>query len=691
MRGIMPLYGVRRIVLRSFSLGRVLQARWGLWTACALVIFLVCAGGQALIVLLRHDALSAMQRDTELVGSVLAAQTSRYLQLVDTGLRRIQSVASTLPAGHMGGLEWKFGPDGIHRYLRDFLTNLPQANGFFVVDAQGTVIGSSRERWAGPSNEADRDYFQVFLDPNSPDLYVSEPEMGRITRLPVIFVARRMRAADGSFAGVAVAALDAKYFRDFYESLSIGTSREVALLRSDGKTLVRYPELVPAEDEFVTSHPLADFPLTVSISLREVEALNHWQSLTRQVLIQTAAAVLGIVLVFSVIGRQIRTLAKQNDELAVASAALRNSERRFRDYAEMASDWFWEQDADLRLSWESASSPAHRSGTSVVGMTRWEIAQADPESPVWADHVAQIKSHRPFKDFRYERPQTLGTIRHVSVSGTPVFGADGTFQGYRGTGRDVTAEVDSERELREARDQAEAANRIKSELLANVTHELRTPLNAIIGFSELITSQPFGKIPPRYADYAQDILFSGRHLLDLIEGLLDMSKIEAGRFVLSEEAVDLLSLVQSCMAMLGPHAAEGQVHLSVTEESRHAILRADARAVRQIVINLLSNAVKFTPHGGTVSVSLVCEGDGIAVTVRDTGIGIPEDALERLGKPFQQVDSSIRRSFGGTGLGLAITRELLVLHGGSLRIESELSKGTTVWACFPAARIMSRD
>ena len=232
---------------------------------------------------------------------------------------------------------------------------------------------------------------------------------------------------------------------------------------------------------------------------------------------------------------------------------------------------------------------------------------------------------------------------------------------------------------------AETANRSKSEFLANMSHELRTPLNAIIGFSEIMTTGMFGPIgSPKYAEYAADIRRSGQFLLDVINDILDMSKIEAGRTDLELEHFDIKAVVEDVMRLVTPRATESGIQL-ITDCAEGIHLTADKRAVKQILINLLSNAVKFTPEGGTITVQISAQDDQLQCTIIDTGIGIPQRDIEKLGRPFEQVENQFTKSKGGSGLGLAISKSLVELHGGQLAINSVLKKGTTVSVTLPLA------
>ena len=294
--------------------------------------------------------------------------------------------------------------------------------------------------------------------------------------------------------------------------------------------------------------------------------------------------------------------------------------------------------------------------------------------------------------------------RHLAASGTPrlLQVADGRWVstlerrvpgiGIVGFRADVTHAMRTQAELRQARDAAEAANRAKSQFLANMSHELRTPLNAIIGFSEVIEGQMFGPVGnPRYAEYARDIAASGRHLVALIGDVLDMSKIEAGGYELEETEFGAQEWLAGTLALMRGHAQARGVALGAqTGAIAHLALRADSRALRQIMINLLSNAIKFSSPGGQVAVAARLSPAGLEFSVADSGIGISPDELKHVTEPFRQAHGVAGR-FGGTGLGLSISKRLIELHSGRLEMESALGVGTTARIWLPGARVVRRD
>jgi two-component system cell cycle sensor histidine kinase PleC len=235
----------------------------------------------------------------------------------------------------------------------------------------------------------------------------------------------------------------------------------------------------------------------------------------------------------------------------------------------------------------------------------------------------------------------------------------------------------------EEKNRAEEANQTKSKFLANMSHELRTPLNAIIGFSEIMESGMFGTLgSEKYQEYCHDILTSGHYLLEVINDILDMSKIEAGRMKLDMESLDLSKTLAESLRVVSGRADDKNLVVSADIEGTISVV-ADRRAIKQIIVNLLSNAVKFTPDGGKVTVRSRLLRDSIVLMIADTGIGIAPHSLERLGRPFEQVESQLTKTYHGSGLGLAIARSLTHLHGGTMRLRSRLGTGTVVCVSLP--------
>jgi signal transduction histidine kinase len=230
--------------------------------------------------------------------------------------------------------------------------------------------------------------------------------------------------------------------------------------------------------------------------------------------------------------------------------------------------------------------------------------------------------------------------------------------------------------------QLEIASQHKSEFLANMSHELRTPLNAIIGFSEVLSERMFGEINDKQAEYLADILESGRHLLSLINDILDLSKIEVGRMELEPTDFDLPSAIENTLILVRERAQRRAITLQRTVDERLGTIRADERKVKQVLLNLLSNALKFTPEGGRIDVRARVE-DGVAeISVTDTGVGIAPEDQEAVFEEFRQVGLAAKK-IEGTGLGLAISRKFIELHGGAIRVKSRIGSGSTFTFTLP--------
>jgi cell cycle sensor histidine kinase DivJ len=249
--------------------------------------------------------------------------------------------------------------------------------------------------------------------------------------------------------------------------------------------------------------------------------------------------------------------------------------------------------------------------------------------------------------------------------------------------RDVSEEVAREQKLVHDREAALAASRDKTMFLASMSHELRTPLNAIIGFSDMMKARLFGPIPAKYAEYADLIHESGRHLVDLVGDVLDMSKIESAHYTLTRENFDLSEVVRTCVKLMQMGAEDAGVKLIVDLPETEVPVIADRKAVRQILFNLLSNAIKFTPGGGIVTTSIELKNSRIDLAVADNGVGMSEQDALRVGTPFQQADSARHSDARGTGLGLSLVKALAELHDGKFELQTELGQGTRISLDLP--------
>lgn len=287
-------------------------------------------------------------------------------------------------------------------------------------------------------------------------------------------------------------------------------------------------------------------------------------------------------------------------------------------------------------------------------------------------------------EFSVQRPD--GETRFIRCEGRCSLDEESDVVALYGIMQDMTERMIYERELREAKDAAERAYAAKSQFLANMSHELRTPLNAIIGFSEMMQRQLLGPIgTEKYLEYIGGIRESGEHLLDLISDILDMSKIEAGKYELVLEELSIAKTIETCIHMMQGRAMESQIKIAAEKcgQIKNILIIADRRAVMQILLNVLSNAVKFSNSGGEVTIKCTQSQNGITIQINDKGIGIPPNKLASITRPFEQVSGDYARDHQGSGLGLAITKELVEMHGGILKIESEVNKGTSVSIYFP--------
>jgi cell cycle sensor histidine kinase DivJ len=396
-----------------------------------------------------------------------------------------------------------------------------------------------------------------------------------------------------------------------------------------------------------------------------------------------AAALLAAIVQSALLAIASQDRQKEADKAAADGAAM------YRFLADNAMDLITRHAPDGRIRFASPASQTLLGilPDALVGHAPSALVHSDDLKTMQAAFVeASYFGRAAAAEVRLRR--ALGDYVWTEMRCRPAAQTDGRAGDIVAVTRDISERKEQERALIDARDLAEQGSRAKSHFLANMSHELRTPLNAIIGFSEVMAHEMFGPLgAPRYHEYAGLIHESGGHLLELINGILDMSKIEAGKFELSEEMFDLEEVATQALRFVKMQADRKGIALKMGVSPSAKTIFADRRAIKQMLVNLITNGVKFTPRGGEVSVRCVRADGGIAIAVSDTGVGIAQKDIERLGRPFEQVDGAHVRTQEGTGLGLALVKALAQMHGGEAVIESTVGVGTTVRLSLPHAAV----
>ena len=377
-----------------------------------------------------------------------------------------------------------------------------------------------------------------------------------------------------------------------------------------------------------------------------------------------------------------------------AEVTLRESEERFRDFATVASDYFFEMDENLRYSFvsERYEEITGLPPADVIGKSNEEIwtglsLESDwREDGNWQERQAALKSHRSYSNIRQAWTRPDGNRRTLLVAGKPIFGEDGRFLGYRCVGSDITGLSAAENAAVAARIVAEKANHAKSDFLSSMSHELRTPMNAILGFGQLLELSLKEPLTKTQKDYVGYILKSGQHLLELINDVLDLTKIEAGKVELSIEDVCPRDVLDECLALVHSMADERGIGIVVGEGFKAAAkIRADQTRFKQSLLNLMSNAIKYNRERGKVTVDChETPGGMLHVSVTDEGEGISEDMRRDLFEPFHRLGLETTK-IEGTGIGLTITKQIIERMGGHIGVYTEIGKGSTFWIELPLA------
>ncbi|HTZ34565.1 MAG TPA: PAS-domain containing protein [Stellaceae bacterium] len=491
------------------DLQRHLPTGRSLGLIAAVLVALTLAAAGALIWDQRASALGHARQEINDLGVMLAEQTDRSLQAVDLVLRETEAAVESRVVARAGAFREALGGEAVHALLQARLEHLPQADGLALIAADGSLVNVSRV-WPVPDlNLGDRPYFQYLRDHPDADLWVSDPIKNRVTGTWTVQVGRRLVAPDGGFLGAVMATIELSYLEEVYRAIAAQDERSVGLMRRDGTLIVRSPPLddkiggrLPAWSPFyavvaagggtyrapsgldgvvrwAAIQPLRAYPLVISVTRSERAILAGWYRQSLLIGLGALVAIGGCLWLFRVLALQLRRheqaqaalaernaaleesraqLERQASELRQNAEALAAGERRFRDFAELTLEWFWEQDADLRYTWFSDAVGRPGLVFNLIGQTRWEMVTEGVTEEEWAAHKALLAARQPFRDFRYIRTGDDGAVHHISVSGRPIFDEQGRFVGYRGAGREITAQIAAEDALRRAKAEAETAH-----------------------------------------------------------------------------------------------------------------------------------------------------------------------------------------------------------------------------------------
>jgi signal transduction histidine kinase len=577
------------------------------------------------VVVAQHDG--AVQRARSDAANLSAAFQEQVRRVMDN------------VSGAMDILARRIAVDGTDFDLADWMQQqIPEISAstvhISIVGPDGRLINSSLDRYPDPIDVSDREHFSVQRDNPNAGLFIGKPMRGRLSKVVAIQVTKRLDKPDGSFAGIIAFSLDPDFLTGLHDKVDLGNAGVITLMGSqDAVIRARYTSTDDLSSPQI-GKAVPDSGAIAGLKTRlsgEYTQPSKVDGVTR---IFYWRAVPGFPLIVMVgLGLE-ETLAAATRHgaliitVGVAALALL-----------LVTALLLHREIDRRVE--------------------HEIALCAEGEKLRAANLRLTDQHR----------ELLAASAALASQ------------------QQMLQEVNTALEL--SKHQAEEASRAKSSFLANMSHELRTPLNAIIGFSEIIRDRLFGNALERYADCAGDIRTSGVYLLGIINDMLDLAKVEAGKFDLHETVVPLSQLVASCLPSVTPQAASNQVSLITSIADDDTALRCDEMRFRQILINLLSNAVKFTPAGGSVTLTCAPDEDGsLRLCVTDTGIGMTPAEITSAMELFRQVDNQLARRYQGTGLGLPIAVQLAQLHGASIHLASTPGLGTTATVRVPASRVV---
>ncbi|MGA8403028.1 MAG: PAS-domain containing protein [Stellaceae bacterium] len=691
------------------SLVRLVRLQNAMMVLCAV---LVSAYGASMYASIHHTYRQTMDDATATLESIARSSevgTNRSIFAIDAALVGVERMLeTTLP-------QTSLDDPAVKLLLDQFDNQTLVVRDILILDNKGHLLNKADS--SGSDQDYSRRAFFTAHETGSPSLYIGRPERGQGGAWSVM-MSRPIWRHD-EVVGVIAAEVPITVFTDFYNSVAANSGVSVNLLFDDGTLLAAEPleedaigrklpgasavlaaaGTAPAgvlgnapeatQPDVVSFTHVAGRPFILTASRRRVDILGQWRSecansVVAFVLFTVMAACLTGVLVHAV-DRQQKAAAK----LAASEERLLRQSDLLQSTLENMGEGLSVFDADGRLvAWNEKfvelldlsldlTTETNLREVLALQAERGDFGPVEPSIDI-AQRFARFYRDVPMVR---ERLTTSGRglqIRRRAMPGGAVVSL------YS----DITERKAAEAKMAQAWAQAELANRAKSDFLANMSHELRTPLNAIIGFSEILSGEHLGPLKNlRYLEYASDIHTSGQHLLSIINDVLDMSKIEAGKLEIHEEEIPVGDLLASSARMVRERARQQSVELVTNIADPDHLIVADERAMKQCLLNLLSNAIKFSEPGGVIVVEASVAGNGgSVVSITDHGIGMSEDELRRAMQPFGQAQTSTTRAYGGTGLGLPITQGLVEAHGGVMSVVSAPGQGTCVTITLPPER-----
>ncbi len=695
------------------NIGRMIRLQNSMMVLCAV---LVSAYGASMYASIHHTYQQTMDDATVTLESIARSSevgTNRSIFAMDAALLGVERMLETLmPQVPLTDIEVK-------RLLTQIDEQTLVVRDILILDNQGHLLNKSGWAAAQEKDFSTQPFFTAHLSGGLPSLFIGPPQYSRATGGWSVMMSRPLLRGN-DVIGVIAAEVPATMFTDFYRSVIANSGVSVKLMLDDGTIVATEPldeDLIGhklpdapavlaaagnrrlgvlgeaptnvAQQQLTSFARIAERPLIIVASRSRADILGQWRS-------ECANSVVTFVLFTVMAGcltwlmvRAVERQQKATTKLAASEERLLRQSDLLQSTLENMGEGLSVFAADGRLvAWNEKfvelldlavelTTETNLRDILALQIARGDFGPVDPSTDL-ADRFARFFREVPLVR---ERLTSSGRALHIRRRGMP----DGAVVSLYS---DVTERKAAETKMAQAWAQAELANRAKSDFLANMSHELRTPLNAIIGFSEILSGEHLGPLKnPRYLEYASDIHTSGQHLLSIINDVLDMSKIEAGKLEIHDEKILVRELLASSARMVRERARKQSVELVTKIADPDHMIVADERAMKQCLLNLLSNAIKFSQPGGAIVIEAsVADDGGSIVSIADDGIGMTEDELRRAMQPFGQAQASTTRAYGGTGLGLPITQGLVEAHGGVMSVVSAPGQGTRVTITLPPER-----